>query len=202
MTIASVRRYGILAAVLLWGVAAVALVNDVETGVILSVPLLVASMGVADAVRIVLTRTWPKVEADVVDQDEQTTLTTSTRSEGAVTRYAQQLSYDYQGQRRNAALTWTTAPPSQVVLRVNPADPREVFCLEHAGNNWVFFLLVALLLPLAVGLTLSFGLSRLPRFLAGLAVLAGIAVLGGRLHPADRADTLASRGVPSEEGNA
>lgn len=197
MTMASAHRYGLLAAALLWGVAVLALMVDVRVGIILSIPLIVASMGMVDAVRVYLTRTWPKVEADALGQHEDPGSTTSIKGGSAVTRYVQRLSYDYQGQRRDASLTWLTHPPSQVVVRVNPDHPAEVFCLEHLGDTWVFFFLTAALLPLVVGITVWLGLGRLPRFLAGLVVLGAIALWGRRLRPVDRAETLASRSIPS-----
>ncbi len=188
MTIASVHRRATLAVGLLWCAAAVALVVDVETGVILSIPVLVASMGVGDAVRLFLTRRWPKVQADDLDLHERSRLATAGRGGSAVSRYSQRLSYEYQGHRHDASFTWSAQPTRQIVLRVNPSHPTEVLCPEHVGDSWTSFVLVALLLPLVVGVTLSLGLGRLPRFLAGLVVLGGIALLGRRLHPVDRAD--------------
>ncbi len=190
MTIASVHRCGRLAAALLWCVAAVAIVVDVEVGIVLSVPVLVASMGVGDALTLYRTRRWPKVEAAVLDFSERSVSATSIRGRNAAMRYVQRLSYDHRGRRHDASLTWSTYPPSRVVLRVNPDHPSEVVCLEHVGDSWTSFVLVAFLLPLVVGVTLWLGLSRLPRFLAGLAVLGGIALVGRRLHPVDRADLL------------
>lgn len=188
MTIASVHRRGVLAAVLLWGVAAAALAIDVATGILLSVPVLVASLGVPNAVRVFLTRRWPRVEATAWHR--QTAALDAATGGGAVARHAQLLSYEYQGQRRETSLAWSTEPPAQVVLRVNPDEPSEVFCLEHAGDGWVSFLLVALLLPPVVGLMVWLGLGRLPRFVAGLALLGGIAAWGRRLLPTDRPDSL------------
>lgn len=165
---------------------------DVQAGIILSIPLLVASLGAADAVRLFLTRKWPRVEAGALAQHEASRPAAPPNGGRPATRYPQRLSYNYRGQRRDASLTWSTYPPSQVVLRVNPDHPAEVLCLEHVGDSWVSFLLSATLLPLAVAITLWLGLSRLPRFLAGLVVLGSIAWWGRRLHPVDRADTFAS----------
>jgi hypothetical protein len=116
----------------------------------------------------------------------------TTRIDGgsATTLYTQRLLYVYREQLMESTMKWSRYPPTQVVVRVNPDEPSEIFCVEQLGWSWVVSLLSAFApLPL-VGISWVFGWSRTTELLVILVSLGGTAWLVPRIRPNDRADTL------------
>ena len=192
MTLATVHRRGFQAAALLmspWVVVVALPTLGVVTGfwwplIALAFSLFIGALGAVDAVRVYLTRGWPKVEADVVDQEERGTYTFDSH----VIDYSQRLVYVYRNRWFESPLKWRRYPPTQVVLRVNPDEPTEVFCVEQLGGSWIVSLLCALVFPPFVLLGLMLDWGRLTGLLVLYLCLGGAAWLASRLRPDDRAD--------------
>ena len=175
-----VHRRGFQSAVVLLSFPALVCLVDVKTGAWLSLPFMLAAFGMVDATRIFLTRRSPKVEADAIDMDERSTMIIKASGGSASTVHTQRLLYAYQGDLLQSTLVWSRYPPSQVVMRVNPRQPSEVFCVERLGWSWVACLVAVVFLA-------AFGC---------------IALLARRLRPCDRADSFGARvgGLASKAG--
>ena len=203
MTIATVHRRGFLVAALLVLplVVIVALAAlGVATGswrplVVLAVSFFIGALGAVDGVRVYLTRGWPKVEADVVDQEEESGTFTL---DSHVIDYSQRLVYVYRNQWFGSPLKWRWYPPTQVVLRVNPDEPTEVFCVEQLGWSWVVSLLCAFVLPPIVLLSVAFDWERTTDLLVFSICLGGLVWLASRLAPDDRADFFSAQVRPDD----
>ena len=192
MTLATVHRRGFQVAALFIS-PLIVIVSIPALGVVtgswwpltvLAVSLFMGAFGAVDAVRVYLTRGWPKVEADVVDQDESGTFTLDSH----VIDYSQRLVYVYRNRWFESPLKWRWYPPTQVVLRVNPHEPTEVFCVEQLGWSWVASLLCAVVFPPFVLLGLMFDWGRTTGLLVLYICLGGAVWLASRLRPDDRAD--------------
>jgi hypothetical protein len=100
MTLETVHRRGVQVAVLLSSPLFIVVALDVAKGSVvwwplsfLALSLVLAALGAVDAVRVYLTRGWPKVEADVIDQEERGTWT----ADSYVTDYSQRLLWSLTG---------------------------------------------------------------------------------------------------------
>jgi hypothetical protein len=203
MTLEVVHRRGVQVAVLLSTplvVIAALVAFGIAKGfavwwplILLALSLLLVALGAVDAVRVYLTRGWPKVEADAVGLEDRGMSTCDSH----VVVYSQRLVYVYQNQWFESPLKWTWYPPTQVVLRVNPAQPTEVFCVEQLGWSWVVSLLSAVAIPPIVGVSLAFGWGWATELLVVYVFLGGAIWLGSRLRPNDRADSFGAEASPN-----
>ena len=203
MTLEVVHRRGVQVAVLLSAPLAVIVclaAFGVAKGsavwgplILLALSLSLGALGALDAVRVYLTRGWPRVEADVVDLEDRGTFTVDSH----IVVYSQQLVYVYQDRWFESPLKWTWYPPTQVVLRVNPAAPTEVFCVEQLGWAWVVSLLNAVVLPPIVGLSLALGWAPTTELLVIYVFVGGAVWLASRIRPDDRADFFGAQARPN-----